>query len=43
MKSYKEKRKIKRCVYQSKNKEVSEEFGRKMNHDVVERWKVAEE
>ena len=28
-----EKRKIKRCIYQSK-KEVNEQFGRKMNRDV---------
>ena len=29
----KEKRKVKRCIYQSKKK-VNEEFGRKMNQDV---------
>ena len=29
----KEKRKVKRCIYQSKNK-VNEQFGRKMNEDV---------
>ena len=34
IKIYKEeKRKVKRCLYQSK-KEVNEQFGRKMNHDV---------
>ena len=29
----KEKREVKRCIYQSK-KEVNEQFGRKMNHMV---------
>ena len=34
MEVYKEeKRKVKRCIYQSK-KEVNEQFGRKMNQDV---------
>ena len=34
METYKkEKRKVKRCIYQSKE-EVNEQFGRKMNQDV---------
>ena len=34
MEAYREeKRKVKRCIYQSKKK-VSEQFGRKMNEDV---------
>ena len=34
MKTYKkENRKVKRCIYESKN-EVNEHFGRKMNQDV---------
>ena len=35
---YKEKRKVKRCIYKSK-KEVNEQFGRKMNHDTDLFWK----
>ena len=56
MKVYKEeKRKVKRCIYQSK-KEVQEQFGRKMNQDVngnrilfwkevskEERWRISTE
>ena len=50
-----EKRKVKRCIYQSK-KEVQEQFGRKMNQDVngnrilfwkevskEERWRISTE
>ena len=43
-----EKRKVKRCIFQSK-KELQEEFGRKMNEDVngkrklEERWKIPTE
>ena len=34
MEVYKEEeRKVKRCIYRS-NKEVNEQFGRKLNHDV---------
>ena len=55
MKAYrKEKRKVKRCIYQSKKK-VNEQFGRNMNEDVngnrklfwkewkEEKWRVAAE
>ena len=34
-----EKKKFKRCIYQSK-KEVHEQFGRKMNQDVNGNWKL---
>ena len=46
-----EKKKIKKCIYQTKKK-VNEQFGRKMNEDVKgnrklfwkkERWRVAAE
>ena len=34
-----EKRKVKRCIYQSKKK-VNELFGRNMNEDVNKNWKL---
>ena len=37
--SKKKKRKVKRCIYQSK-KEMNEKFGRKMNQDVDENRKL---
>ena len=39
-KSTKRKKKIKRCIYQSK-KEFQEQFGRKMNHDVNRNRKLS--
>ena len=40
MEAYREeKRKVKRCIYQSK-KEVNEQFGRKMNEEVKGKWET---